>query len=151
MYKPSNFFDKINLHFKIYIPRLGNKSILAVSQNRGGFFEMAPEVMVLPRAKTKADSSFTPLCTAPDHSGQQDHLLPAHQASLSLALLPLIPGPSPPYLDTRSVYPLSCCGATHSSPFVSPSLPLPLLPLCPPSVLFSETCNEFIFYSFPPF
>lgn len=45
----------------MYIPKLDNKSTLAISQNRKDLFKTAPEMRAVPRArmKAKAGSFFT--------------------------------------------------------------------------------------------
>lgn len=125
MYKPSNFLEKINLYFKIYIPRLENKSALAISQSIMDMFAMTSEAMVILRA-----ACF----------GEQDYLRSTRGSLLCPPLLLLAPRPLHPYLRPHWLFPFSSHGAILS-PYLR-SLSLSPSPLCPLSLLFSEPCHE---------
>lgn len=144
MYKPSNFLEKINLHFKIYIPRLENKSILAVSQNRRDLFEMAPEVMAVKKARQK-------LTTSSPHPLTQEQVTPDNKTiSNSLA------GPCPfflscflshcpihSHLSFHCLFPFSPCDAIPLPYLVSACLPPSLSSLPRTPAFLSHVMNPF--------
>lgn len=114
MYKPSNFLEKINLYFKIYIPRLENKSALAISQSIMDMFAMTSEAMVILRA-----ACF----------GEQDYLRSTRGSLLCPPLLLLAPRPLHPYLRPHWLFPFSSHVPSYlltSGPCLSPLLPFAL-------------------------